>query len=253
MRVDIIELQQFYSSFLGECTKDAISKVLSTIWDDVTGCRLLGLGYAVPFFPYFEGKTECNLAFMPAGQGATNWPGDNFSSTALVFEESLPLLDSSIDCILMVHYLEFAEDPFLMLAEIWRVLSSGGRMIIIIPNRRGCWTRMEHTPFGSGQPYALYQIISLLKETNFTVSTISRSLFFPPTHKKFMLKLWPVFERIGNILGPGFAGVYAVEARKILYQGIPVIESKAKRIPVPILVPQTVSTLNNKFISNGLD
>ncbi|ACT57055.1 methyltransferase domain-containing protein [Candidatus Liberibacter asiaticus] len=242
MRVDIVELRQFYSSFLGKCTTDAISKVLSTTWDDVTGCRLLGLGYAIPFFSCFHGKVERTLAFMPAGQGATNWPDQYFSSTALVSEGNLPLADSSVDCVLMVHYLEFAEDPFLMLHEIWRVLTSGGRMIVVVPNKRGMWARMEHTPFGSGQPYSWYQMISLLREANFTLSITSRSLFFPPTHKKCILKLWSVFEKIGNIFGPGFAGIYVIEARKILYQGLPITESKKKHISSPILVPHTVST-----------
>ncbi|ADR51775.1 Methyltransferase type 11 [Candidatus Liberibacter solanacearum CLso-ZC1] len=246
MRVDIIVLRQFYSSFLGRYVRDAISKVLSTTWDDITGYRLLGLGYAVPFFPCFDGKTECNLAFMPAGQGATNWPDQNLSSTALISEGQLPLLDSSVDCVLMAHYLEFAEDPSVMLREVWRVLSSGGRMIIIVPNRRGVWARMENTPFGSGQPYSWTQMISLLRESNFTLSSTSRALFFPPTNKMCILKLWSIFEKIGNIFWPGFAGIYAIEARKILYEGIPIVESSKKNISVPVLVPQAISTLGNK-------
>ncbi len=39
-----------------------------------------------------------------------NWPVGDLSSTALVFEEELPLPDSSIDRILMVHSLEYAEN-----------------------------------------------------------------------------------------------------------------------------------------------
>mgnify|MGYP006180922047 CR=1 FL=1 len=50
-------------------------------------------------------------AIMPAGQGAVNWPVGEPSATALVFDEELPLPDSSVDRVLMVHSLEFAENP----------------------------------------------------------------------------------------------------------------------------------------------
>ncbi|MBA5724011.1 class I SAM-dependent methyltransferase [Candidatus Liberibacter sp.] len=248
MRVDIIELQQFYDSCLGNYAKDAISEVLTTVWDDVTGDRLLGLGYAIPFLECFSGKVERNLAFMPAGQGAISWTYQDLSATALVSEEELPLSDASINRVLVVHSLEFAEDPCLMLNEIWRVLSANGRVIIVIPNRCGMWARMEYTPFGCGQPYSCHQMISLLKEANFTVSGISRALFFPPTNKVFILRLWSLFEKIGRTFWPGFSGVYLIEARKILYQGLPVVESRTKRILPPVLVP-TVSTRDNKSSS----
>ena len=46
------------------------------------------------------------LALMPAAQGALEWPQGGPSLTALVFDEQLPLADSSIDRMLMVHLLE---------------------------------------------------------------------------------------------------------------------------------------------------
>ncbi|MBN9274660.1 MAG: ubiquinol oxidase subunit II, partial [Mesorhizobium sp.] len=77
------------------------------------------------------------FAFMPATQGAVNWPPMGPSSTALVFDEDLPLVDSSIDRVLMVHSLEHAENPRETLMELWRVLAPGGRLVIVVPNRRG--------------------------------------------------------------------------------------------------------------------
>ncbi len=60
---------------------------------------------------------------MPAGQGAVAWPSSGKSSTALVFDEELPLPDSSIDRVLMVHALEYAENASETLKEMWRVLA----------------------------------------------------------------------------------------------------------------------------------
>ena len=42
---------------------------------------------------------------------------------------------TSIDRVLMVHSLEFAESPRETLKELWRVLAPGGRLVIVVPNR----------------------------------------------------------------------------------------------------------------------
>jgi SAM-dependent methyltransferase len=166
--------------------------------------------------------TERTFAFMPAGQGAVNWPVGELSSTALVFDEELPLPDSSVDRVLMVHSLEFAENPRESLKEIWRVLAPGGRLVIVVPNRQGVWARMEHTPFGSGRPYSRGQLTTLLRE--------SRSV----------LKLRHVFESMGRRFWPLFSGVIVLEAQKRLYQGLPVAARASRRVFVPVLAPQGV-------------
>ncbi len=48
--------------------------------------------------------------------------------------------------------------PKELLREVWRVLAPSGRMMAIIPNRRGVWTRTDTTPFGHGRPYSRSQI-----------------------------------------------------------------------------------------------
>ena len=55
-----------------------------------------------------------------------------------------------------------------MLKEIWRVLAGGGRLLIVAPNRRGIWARLDRTPFGSGRPYTMSQLSHLLREELFT-------------------------------------------------------------------------------------
>ena len=55
-----------------------------------------------------------------------------------------------------------------MLKEIWRVLAGGGRLLVVAPNRRGIWARLDLTPFGSGQPYTMSQLSRLLRDEQFT-------------------------------------------------------------------------------------
>ena len=141
--------------------------------------RLVGLGYTLPWLDRFGADAERVFAFMPATQGAVNWPADGPSATALVFDEELPLVDSSIDRMLLVHSLEHAENPRETLKEIWRVLAPAGRVVIVVPNRRGIWARFEHTPFGTGRPFSRGQLNELLREANFTPGRLGRRAVLP--------------------------------------------------------------------------
>lgn len=211
---------------------------IAALWATIPNERLVGLGYALPWLERFGTDAERVLAFMPATQGAVNWPPQGPSQTALVFDEELPLSDSSIDRILMVHALEHAESPHETLKEMWRVLAPNGRLIIVVPNRRGVWARLEHTPFGTGRPFSRGQLNVLLRETNFTPGAVSEALFFPPTTRRALLRLYQPLERIGRRLWPMFSGVIVIEAQKRLYQGIPVTRRASRRVFVPVLSPQ---------------
>ncbi|MDK1388472.1 hypothetical protein ILFOPFJJ_00806 [Ensifer psoraleae] len=247
MHTDIVDLRQFYHSELGRMAEHSVSMALSSVWARLPEERLVGLGYAVPYLERFRADTERTFAFMPAGQGAVNWPVAELSSTALVFDEELPLPDASIDRVLMVHSLEFAESPRETMKEIWRVLAPGGRLVIVVPNRRGVWARMEHTPFGSGRPYSRGQLTALLRETNFTPGATSEALFFPPSKRKIVLRLRHSLERFGRSLWPVFSGVIIVEAQKRLYQGLPVAVRASRRVFVPVLAPHGVPSTRKRL------
>jgi SAM-dependent methyltransferase len=238
MYSDIVDLRAFYSTTLGRLAERSIAMALSSVWANLPNERLVGLGYALPWLDRFGTQAERVFAFMPATQGAINWPPHGPSATALVFDEELPLFDSSIDRVLLVHALEHAENPRQTLMEIWRVLAPGGRLVIVVPNRRGVWARFEHTPFGTGRPWSRGQLMSLLRETNFTPAAWSEALFFPPSRSRWVLRAHSLMERTGRRLWPMFCGVQVVEAQKRLYQGLPVAQRASRRVFVPVLAPQ---------------
>jgi SAM-dependent methyltransferase len=246
MHSDIVDLRQFYHSPLGRLAEYSISMALSSLWTRLPEERLVGLGFAIPYLDRFRADTERTFAFMPAGQGAVNWPPGQLSNTALVFDEELPLPDACIDRILMIHALEFTENPRETLKEMWRVLAPGGRIVIAVPNRRGVWARMDHTPFGAGRPYSRGQLTMLLRETNFTPGASAEALLFPPSRLGTIQKLRSTFERLGHLLWPAFCGVIIVEAQKRLYQGLPVASRASRRVFVPVLAPQGIPTTRDK-------
>ena len=235
MLSDIVDLRTFYASTLGRLAEQSISTSLSAVWSAQPRERLVGLGYALPWLERFGADAERVFSFMPARQGAVNWPADGPSATALVFEEELPLFDSSIDRVLMVHALEHAENPRETLMEIWRILSPGGRLVIVAPNRRGVWARFEHTPFGTGRPFSRGQLDALLRETNFTPCAWGDALHVPPLRRRFTMRFHGVLEHGGRRLWPLFAGALVVEAQKRLYQGVPVAARASRRVFVPAL------------------
>jgi SAM-dependent methyltransferase len=239
MSVDIVALRAYYSSNLGQMTERALGQALKPFAKPHKADRVLGFGYATPWLADIGEGAERTLNFMPAAQGAYPWPVKEKPRTALVFEEDLPLPDSAVDTILMVHALEHAQSPKDMLAEFWRVLAPNGRLIIVVPSRRGVWARFEHTPFGTGRPYSMGQVRSLLNDTNFSVEDTGEALYSPPFKRNLTQKFWSTCEAGGAKMWPVFAGVLIIEARKRVFQGLPVKQKRSRRVFAPVLAPQT--------------
>ena len=93
MNSDIVDLRSFYASTLGRLAERSIAMALAAVWANLPNERLVGLGYALPWLDRFGADAERVFAFMPATQGAVNWPLQGPSATALVFDEELPLVE----------------------------------------------------------------------------------------------------------------------------------------------------------------
>ena len=93
-----------------------------------------------------------------ARQGVIHWPREGPVQSALVDEFDLPLLESTVDLALVVHGLELTDSPIEMLQEVWRVMAPQGRLVLVVPNRRGLWAAFDTSPFGYGQPFSRTQI-----------------------------------------------------------------------------------------------
>ncbi len=235
MALDVADLRAFYGSPLGKVARRFIAPIIRERWENCAGLSMMGLGYAPPYFGDFREQALRVLAFMPAGQGVVNWPAEGASSSALVDSSMLPLPDSSIDRVLLVHALEVTDHPQDMLEEIWRVLTPGGRMIAVVPNRGGVWARVDRTPFGHGLPYSRSQLRDLLRETHFLPVHWAEALYVPPFTRPYLLRLGAAFERIGSRLALPGSGVHLVEATKQLYR--PVAVRRSMRRVLPQLVP----------------
>jgi len=237
--MDVVDLRNFYDRRLGIVARRFIGRGIRARWNDTRALRLLGVGYATPYLGLFRNEAERCLALMPAPQGVVRWPSSRPALAALVEEYALPLTDSAVDRVLLVHALEMASDPVELLREVWRVLAPGGRLLAVVPNRRGLWARMDTTPFGYGRPYSRSQINQLLRETWFTPTGCEEALYVPPVARGWFLRSAVAWERTGATLSAPFAGVHIVEATKQVYRAIPARRERRRLVPVlkPVLAP----------------
>lgn len=239
MYLDVIDLRAFYAARLGIVARRLIAMRLKERWPSLAGESLVGIGYATPYLRHLGERAERILALMPAAQGVVNWPGEGPNATALVVDDGLPLPDSSVDRVLVVHSLEVAVSAHEQLRDIWRVLAPGGRVLIVVPNRSGIWARLEATPFGYGRPFGKTQLTVLLHDAMFSPVGWTEALAAPPFRHRPWLRTGLAWERVGRFLWPAFAGVLIVEATKQLYQGVPARSRGMRLKPAlqPALIP----------------
>ncbi len=240
MFADVADLREFYATRLGQAARRMIARRIRMAWPDLSGSRLLGLGYATPYLRPFLGEAERVMALMPAAQGVLHWPEEGPNRVVLGDEGDLPLPDFSIDRVLLVHGLEFSEQVRPLLKEVWRVLAGGGRVLVVVPNRRGIWARIDFTPFGQGHPYTNGQLSRLLRDENFTPERSGGALYLPPTRSRMLLRSAAAIETLGQRWFTTFAGVVMVEATKEIYAR-PVAVQKIRKRTVYLPLPGTPS------------
>ena len=240
---DVVDLRDFYETQLGQVTRRMVRRGIREQWPDLRGQRILGLGYATPYLRPYMAEAERVLAFMPASQGVLHWPPEGPSVSCLTDETELPLPDLSVDRVLLVHGLENSEFLRGMMREIWRVLTGEGRILVVAPNRRGIWARLERTPLGWGHPYSQNQISRVLRDNMFTPTRRGRALFVPPFRSRTLLRSAPAWERIGRRWFPTFSGVLMVEAGKQLYAPSLHAERRRLRRPVVVALPRPAQSV----------
>ena len=215
----VYDLKTFYDSKPGRLVRRLLLNRIRLMWPDLKGLRVMGCGYAVPYLWGLREGTERSFAVMPAGGGAHFWPENELGLACLSAEGELPLETESVDRILLVHGLEKAQAPEVLLQELWRVMKSNGRLLMIVPNRMGLWARIDWTPFGHGTPYTAWQVNHYLQNNLFVRERTDKALFMPPFRSVMMMRASYALEGMGRTLVPGFAGVHLIEAGKQIYGG----------------------------------
>jgi len=216
---DVLDMRNFYASALGETVQQMIGHKMNDFWPTMKGHDMIALGYTTPYLKEYRKTARHIMALAPAEQGALSWDREEPNIIVLTEETLLPLKDKSVDCALLIHALEFASHPRALIREIWRCLSDGGKLILVVPNRLGLWSRRDKTPFGQGQTYSHLQITTFLTENMFTPLRTERALYMPPSQSAVLLSTASAWETIGYQSFHNLAGVLIIEAEKRVYAG----------------------------------
>lgn len=232
---DVVELRDFYASPLGETAQAMLQQAIGRSWPTVKRQRVAGFGFATPYLEPYLAEAASVVGLMPAPQGVIHWPPARPNLVCLVEEEVFPLPDLSLDRLLLVHALEHAAQPQTLLREAWRVLDAEGRLLLVLPNRRGLWARFDKTPFGWGRPFSRAQVTHLLNDMLFEKRSADLALFLPPTRRLWLQRTAPAWERLAVRWFPRFGGVLLIEARKrLVAPGLATPALTRKRV-VPVL------------------
>jgi len=208
---DAYDLKQYYNGSQGRIVRRVIREKILPLWPDSKSLSVLGFGYALPYLRPFLKDSECVVNIMPAQLGVHNWPSGEENLVTIAAENAIPLETNSVDRILAVHTLEFLDTPNETFQELWRVLKSNGRLILIVPNRMGLWARADNSPFGQGQPYSTKQVESFLRDNLFVHEQTEGALFIPPFKNNFLFRAADLFEKVGKVVYPGLGGVQVIE------------------------------------------
>lgn len=234
LHADVRQLRQFYSSYLGRRVRVLLGAAIRRYWPQIGSDLVLGYGYVCPMLRHYLKDEQGALQLVPAMprmQGALCWPQHSASRSVLVIEGQLPFADNVCNRIILLHALECAEDPAVLLRECWRVLAPGGRMLVIVPNRRGWWSSSLISPFSIGHPYHATQLRERLLQEKFTPMELSYALHGAPCARGGLAGLLArTFEIAAAYLAPMFGGVILMEVEKQLYAGTkePVLVHRAQ-------------------------
>jgi len=216
MQLDAGHLVDFYESATGQMARRIITRRLRLLLPQLTGLRVLGYGFAMPYLKPFLKDAERVVAAMPAQMGVVAWPVGR-PRTALCEEDALPFADAVFDRILVVHGLEGADASRVLLRQLWRVLAPEGRLVMVAPNRASLWAQVEASPFACGRPFHRGELDLLLRDTLFEPLQWDRALYMPPVMGPRLTRMGVGWERLLRRFLPGIAGVHLVEASKSLY------------------------------------
>lgn len=214
----------FYDTSAGAGVVRLLGRRLADCWPDLRGLNVLGLGHTTPFLADLKDQAALTVA---AHLGTLpDVALSHRQAECVVSGGCLPFPDLSFDRILMVHALETAPSGRELLRSAWKVLRDNGKLVLIVPNRRGLWAWSDTTPYGQGTPYSQRQVCRLLQEAMFHVEMCETALYPPLFPLLRHPRLSAAIERSGAAILPACGGVVILEAVKNLWGGVPLTAGK---------------------------
>jgi len=133
-------------------------------------------------------------------------------------EGFVPLASSSVDLCLLVHMLDFSDDPHQLLRDSKDILVSGGHLAILGFNPYSLWGgrkifSRKKAPWNSHN-FSVYRVREWLSLLDFHISGGMMLYYSPPIQKKSLREQFIFMENAGDRWWPMLASAYLLIAQK---------------------------------------
>ena len=171
------------------------------------------------FFGYHQIQVGGGIKIMPEFSRPVCQSLIDNSADIIGRAEILPLRSQSIDNLLLVHVLEFSEDPHQILREAERVLVDGGSLILCCFNPVSLWglrrlfSLQDMMPW-QGHFFTQTRIKDWLALLNLEMTKVEHHIFRLPINSHRWLNRCAYVERWGKRMWPFLGGVTLLVATK---------------------------------------
>ena len=193
-----------------------------------------------------SGKGPLQIQLCPGMRNFKACRGGHYSPLVADLD-AIPLLDNSIDFILLHHTLEFSENPHQVLREVARVLSPGGNLVIVGFNKwsllglrrwfsliTGVTAPWAHHPLSTGR------LVDWMYLMSCEPMSIARGFYGLPIQYRRGLKWFKGFDDYLMRATAPCGGFYMLHATKLLFgrsQQKRSIDRAADLIRLPVRSP----------------
>lgn len=200
--------------------------LVATWWNSPLGQRVLEQEKSIihSFIAHFHGYSQLQLGvnqpLLPSIiSRSTNQIVMADSADVQGLCTALPFKCHSIDTVLLIHALEFSNDPHQVLREAERVLVMDGTIILCSFNPWSLWGikrlfSLRRTPPWKSTFFNQARIKDWLALLNFEVIDTQRCLFRPPMRNTKGFDKLALLEQWGERFWPIFSGVNIIVATK---------------------------------------
>ena len=206
---------------------DSENRCLIPLISNVFGYHLLIVG-ARGYLPALESARVRHCTWLKSpdldepGPEPRSEPGAVLPAARCSFvrgkASEMPVSSDSIDIVILVHSIEFEENPYAVLREAERVLVPEGHVVVagynplglmgawrLLPRRGAPWT---------GRFYTASRVKDWLSVLGFDTVARDGCFFRPPLPNARVLHRLQGFERVGRRLWPRLCGTWLLVARK---------------------------------------
>ena len=190
--------ESWFETPLGERADRAERKALLSLLEDFGGGYALEVGIGTGHFGCLLAQ-KFDLVGLDLSGGMLKVAGERCGDDLLGLVRGdalkLPFKDGIFDLVYSITVLEFLDDPWVAIDEMFRVTKESGGVLLGVLNRRSSWARKKKpgTIYEKAHYFELRELLPELRSRGRTVWT--SAVFFPP------VEIWSRFSGLIEPLG----------------------------------------------------